>query len=117
MSTGTYFTLQIKLLWLKREFVSKKKHQRKQVCETGKRSMMRGEQMATYALHKLAFPQLQLFIYHFLRTSWSINLAMDASIVANIDMTIVQFQRNVPILYGVVLQLFQEISVCVLPRN
>ena len=36
---------------------------------------------------------------------------MDASIVANIDMTIVQFQRNVPILYGVVLQLFREISV------
>ena len=72
---------------------------------------MRGEQMATYALHKLAFPQLQLFIYHFLRTSWSINLAMDVSIVANIDMTIVQFQRNVPIFYGVVLQLFQEISV------
>ena len=66
MSTGTYFTLQIKLdlLWLEREFVSRKKHQRKQVCKTGKRSMMRGEQMSTYALHKLAFPQLQLFIYH-----------------------------------------------------
>ena len=73
--------------------------------------MMREEQVATYALHKLAFRQLELFIYHFLRTSWSINLAMDASIAANIDMTIVQFQRNVLISHGIILQLFKEISV------
>ena len=66
MSMGTYLSVQINS---SEENLSLGKSTNINMFVNGKLSVMRVEQTATYTLHKLALPQPQLFIYHFLRTS------------------------------------------------